>query len=129
MGRVLLTEENLKELRKNKYVLESDEIRIIYSNEFKLLFIEQYQNGVLPKQIFRNAGFDPKMLGAKRIERCTARWRVLLNGGKIEIPPDIKQIAIAKKKKKKEVNRKIRSQQTKIERLLKENDLLKKSTE
>ena len=82
MGRVLLTEENLIELRKNKYVLEANEIRIIYSNEFKRYFIEQYQNGVLPKQIFRNAGFDPKMLGAKRIERCTARWRVQTNGGK-----------------------------------------------
>ena len=84
MWRVLLTEENLKELRKNKYVLKADEIRIFYSNEFKLLFIEQYQNGVLPKQIFRNAGFDPKMLGAKRIERCTARWRVVSNEGKLK---------------------------------------------
>ena len=126
MGRVLLTEENLIELRKNKYVLEANEIRIIYSNEFKRYFIEQYQNGVLPKQIFRNAGFDPKMLGAKRIERCTARWRIQTNGGKIDIPMDIKENWTAKKKKTKAVNRKIRNQQLKIERLLKENDLLKK---
>ena len=28
-------------------------------------------------EIFKSAGFDPKMLGTKRIERAAARWREL----------------------------------------------------
>ncbi len=75
MGRGKLTGKELEELRRNPYVVEADEGRIIYSNEFKDYFIHEYMDGKKPGEIFRSAGFDVKALGSKRIERASARWR------------------------------------------------------
>lgn len=75
MARGRLSPEEVKILKENPYVLDVEETRIIYTNEFKFLFIQEYQNGKKPTQIFREAGFDPKMLGSKRIERATSRWK------------------------------------------------------
>lgn len=75
MGRGKLTEEEIEVLRSNPYVLDVNEHRILYSDDFKKLFMKEYQDGKKPTQIFRDAGFDPKMLGSKRIERACARWK------------------------------------------------------
>ena len=75
MARGRLSPEEVKNLKENPYVLDVEETRIIYTNEFKFLFIQEYQNGKKPTQIFREAGFDPKVLGSKRIERATSRWK------------------------------------------------------
>lgn len=75
MARGRLTEEEIKILRQNVYVSDVEESRIIYTNEFKFLFIKEYQSGKKPTQIFREAGFDPKILGSKRIERAAHRWK------------------------------------------------------
>ena len=37
--------------------------------------MEEYLAGKNPTMIFREAGFNPKVLGPKRIERAAARWR------------------------------------------------------
>ena len=126
MGKVLFTEANIIELKKNKYVIDVNETKIIYSNEFKMFFIEKYKEGHLPSWIFKEAGFDTKMLGSKRIERCASRWRVLSNDGEVRLSPDSKEIRLERNKKKKIVNRKIRLQQNKINKLKKEVELLKK---
>jgi len=75
MARGRLSPEEVKILKENPYVLDVEETRIIYTNEFKFLFIQEYRNGKKPTQIFREAGFDPKVLGSKRIERATSRWK------------------------------------------------------
>ena len=75
MARGRLSEEEVKILRQNPYVSDVEETRIIYTNEFKFLFMKEYLEGKKPTQIFREAGFDPKMLGSKRIERAAHRWR------------------------------------------------------
>lgn len=75
MGRGNLTQEEIKILLKNSFVLQVDNNRIIYTNEFKEYFMKEYLSGKGPTQIFAEADFDPKILGSKRIERAAARWR------------------------------------------------------
>ena len=75
MARGRLHEEDIAILRANPYVSDVDENRIIYTNEFKRLFMTEYQDGKKPTQIFKEAGFDPKILGSKRIERAAHRWK------------------------------------------------------
>lgn len=83
MGRGKLTIEEQQILRDNRYVLDVNENAIIYTNEFKLRFMREYMNGKKPTQIFRDAGFDIKMLGSKRIERATARWKESYRAGSL----------------------------------------------
>lgn len=75
MARGRLTEEEIKILKQNVYVSDVEEYRVIYTNEFKFLFIKEYMEGKKPTQIFKDAGFDPKILGSKRIERAAHRWK------------------------------------------------------
>ena len=75
MGRGRLSEEEIAQLKQNKYVIDANETRIIYSNEFKEFFMKEYKKGANPREIFRSGGFDPEVLGTKRIERACARWR------------------------------------------------------
>ncbi|WP_244609287.1 transposase [Bifidobacterium moukalabense] len=49
--------------------------RITYSNRFKVECIRRYLKGESARRIFRDAGLDPSLIGAKRIERCVARWK------------------------------------------------------
>lgn len=75
MARGRLSKEEVKILKQNPYVSDVEETRIIYTNEFKFLFMKEYLDGKKPTQIFVDAGFDPKILGSKRIERAAHRWR------------------------------------------------------
>lgn len=88
MGRGRLSQEEIQILRKNPYVLDAVETRIVYSNEFKHHFMKEYNAGKKPTQIFRDAGFDPKILGSKRIERCAHRWRESYAAGTLGIYQD-----------------------------------------
>lgn len=75
MGRGHFTKKEMDSLRKNPYVSDVNQTTIAYSSEFKHLFMNQYNAGRKPVQIFRDAGFDTAVLGSKRIERACARWK------------------------------------------------------
>ena len=75
MARGILTEEEIKILSQNKYVEIVSSHSIKYTYKFKCHFITELQAGKKPTQIFREAGLDPAILGSKRIERATARWK------------------------------------------------------
>lgn len=62
--------------------------RITYSREFKHHFMCEYLAGKKPTEIFRAAGFDPRMIGAKRIERASARWRKEYEAGTLVLESD-----------------------------------------
>lgn len=81
MGRGLLTREEIMILNQNPYVEKVQGNRIEYSEEFKKLFVKEYFSGKKPRVIFEDAGFDVRVLGNKRIERCSARWRELNASG------------------------------------------------
>ena len=66
MGINYFTDEQVEELRKNPYVASVTNKYINYTEEFKELFLVDYQNGMVPILIFQKYDFDPKILGSKR---------------------------------------------------------------
>ncbi|MDO5539545.1 MAG: hypothetical protein Q4F83_05665 [Eubacteriales bacterium] len=129
MGRGRLNKEEIRILGQNPYVVDVSEERVVYSDEFKRRFMKEYLEGKKPKQIFQDAGFDPAILGSKRIERAGARWRESFASGTLGdfqdavvkcherlLPPD--RVIRAQ-------NRQIDSLQVKIKRLQEENMQLK----
>lgn len=81
MGRGKFSENDIYLLQNNPFVDDVNEVRIIYSDEFKTFFMQKYKRGEKPTEIFKKAGFDPKILGSKRIERAAARWRESYEAG------------------------------------------------
>lgn len=109
MGRGYLSEEERKILLKNPYIRDVNGKRVSYSDEFKLHFIEEYKAGKWPQQIFREAGLDVSILGAKRIERAAARWRASYEDGslceyKATVPLKIKEKTAREKSLQEQVN-------------------------
>ncbi len=88
MGRGKLTQEEIKILKKNPNVISVNEDRIVYSDSFKRYFVEQYFMGEKPGNIFRSAGFDLKILGSKRVERASYRWRESFEAGTLGMYTD-----------------------------------------
>lgn len=75
MGVNYFTKDQVEFLSKNKYVIRVSEKAITYSEEFKNIFICEYEKGLFPKEIFEKYGFPFHMLGESRIENCSRRWR------------------------------------------------------
>ena len=88
MGRGKLRQWEIEKLRKNRFVADVTEDRVVYSDEFKQRFMEEYIEGQKPTQIFKDAGFDPSVLGSKRIERASARWRESYASGNLKLSND-----------------------------------------
>ena len=78
----IFTEEQVKALNENPYVIQATQRRISYTTDFKKLFVEKYAAGMTPREIFYQAGFDVMALGNKRIERASDRWRQMNNDGR-----------------------------------------------
>lgn len=85
MAGKVFTDEEKELLSKNPYVESVEATRIIYTEEFKIYYVKNYLEGKKPTEIFISAGFDPAVLGNKRIERASARWRKLYADGQLKI--------------------------------------------
>ena len=109
MARGMLSSAEMDVLKKNPYVEDVNRQRILYTYEFKCFFMEQYLAGKRPVDIFRQAGLDVPMLGEKRIERATARWRAMYAANGMEalrgqVKANAKKKAAARTKKKAEAD-------------------------
>ena len=120
MGHGTFTMYQILELKKNPYVENVTERRITYTEEFKRLFIKEYFEGKKPMRIFSDAGFDIKVIGSKRIERCSARWREANAVGRLGTPHKNNNFHEKNENEKQEMLRIIREQQKEIEVLKKE---------
>ena len=69
-----LTEEQIQELLKSKFVEKVFQNRIIYTNEFKLYALEQYQSGKPPVEIFVEAGINLDIVGRKDAVNLLLKW-------------------------------------------------------
>ena len=105
MAARLLSEENLEKLRTNKYVLSASSKRIVYAETFKQFFVEKYQQGYKPKEIFKLAGFDVEALGYKRIERASNRWLTASEVTRHRDEPRMERLEIKIAKQQAEINR------------------------
>lgn len=65
MGINYFTKEQIELLSSNKYVVNVSEKAITYSEEFKLIFLSEMNNGLTPKLIFEKYGFSYNVLGKK----------------------------------------------------------------
>ena len=88
MGNRYFTDEEVKLLQSNPYVKKVTKKSIAYSEEFKQLFIDDYENGMSPSSIFKKYGFDLNVLGENR-RRSFAR-RVKKQSKRIEGFKDIR---------------------------------------
>lgn len=112
MGQRKLTSEEIALLCENPYVKAISNDRIRYTKEFKVHFMKEYLEGKKgPTQIFREAGFDTKVLGPKRIERAAAHWKEAYGTGTL--------VACSCEKKQED------SHVAQLEALKEENKLLK----
>lgn len=137
MGRGKLTAEEIQILKENPNVLSVDEKRIVYTVEFKKHFMQEYLEGKRPTAIFREAGFTTELLGSKRIERSTARWKEAYYAGSLGSYKDVTLYHkermddpdLCKKEKEKLTfklaQRKLRDTQRQIQVLRAENEALK----
>lgn len=85
MAAKVFTEEQRQILSRNPNVESVEKTRIIYTEAFKSYYVKKYLSGKKPTEIFIEAGFDPAILGNKRIERASARWRKLYADGQLII--------------------------------------------
>lgn len=75
MSKTTFSDRAIKILQKNPNVLRVSSLAITYSDDFKNKFINEYLAGKLPRQIFEENGFDIDIIGIKRIETSSFRWR------------------------------------------------------
>lgn len=76
MSKILFTDKEVNKLRKNKYVKNVSNKAITYTDEFKekvVLETENYKK--FPRQVFEECGFDIDVIGIKRVENATYKWR------------------------------------------------------
>lgn len=67
MANKKFTEQEMLVLRNSKYVLDVSPSIVHFSAEFKKIFWEELSKGKLPRDIVKNLGIDPNLLGDTRI--------------------------------------------------------------
>lgn len=69
MGKNYFTDEQVQQLNMNPYVKKASNKAITYTDDFKITFTKKYLEGNPPSVILREMGFNPRILGKKRIDR------------------------------------------------------------
>lgn len=121
MSAKLLTEEQISLLAANPNVKKVTPKSIQFSEQFKLEFIERYDEGAQPSQIFRDAGFDVDSIGRIRFKRAYTNWLHKRRLGK-GVESEKKGRPLERELTQEEI---IARQQAKIEMLQQENDFLR----
>lgn len=123
------TEEQILELKNNKYVKNVTTKSISYTKEFKEHFIEETNKGKGPTRVFIESGFNPYIIGSERIRSFSKRTkRKHRNNESFDDNRGKKSTGRHKKKKEKELSTEEEIKQLRHENLMlkAENELLKK---
>ncbi len=90
------TQEEQEALRANPYTYKVTPAQLKFTAEFKAYFWEEYNKGILPKEILRSCGYEPEMLGDSRINGILLHIRETAKNGeefrsenKPRIPKDL----------------------------------------
>ena len=62
------TLEQIEQLRSNPYTYKVTDRKIFFTAEFKKAFYQKRQEGLTLKEAFISLGYDPEVLGDKRID-------------------------------------------------------------
>lgn len=121
MSNKKFNEDEQEKLRKNPWVKKVSDKSIQYSDEFREHFINEYNLGKGPTQIFIESGFDPTILGYDRIKQSSERFRKMDN--RIDGLKDMRSENSGRPSEKG------LSEEEKIEKLQEENKRLKQQLE
>lgn len=61
--------------QKNPNVKRTSQLAINFTDDFKNIFIDEYFGGKIPRQIFIDHGLHVELIGMKRIELDSYRWK------------------------------------------------------
>ena len=75
MPRNYFTDEQIKILEENPYVLKVSKANVVFTEDFKREFMRLYESGLGPSEILVKLGIDPKQLGKRRIDKLSDRIR------------------------------------------------------
>lgn len=75
MSKITFSDKEINILKKNPNIKRISKLSITYSDSFKRIFIEEYLDGKLPRQIFEENGLDINILGINRLEQSASRWK------------------------------------------------------
>ena len=101
------TEKEISLLSKNQYIKNLSKKAITYTDEFKRIFIAEYDKGKVPRVIFEESGLSAELVGLYRIKAASKRWRAAYkNGGALGLSdtrkgnsgrPSVKELSIEEK--------------------------------
>lgn len=127
MSKKIFSKDEIATLSNNKYVRNVSEKAITYTNEFKIHFIAEYSKGKSSRVIFKEAGFDIDIIGLKRIDCSSDRWRkAYKENGVIGLDDTRKNNNGRPRKRELTKDEIIQKQNAEIEYLKAEVELLKK---
>lgn len=126
--RTIFTKEQIIELKKNPCVFECRERSIHYTYEFKKRALELYNQGVKPKEIWRQANFDPEIWKKRYCGDTIKDWRRMVKRGGMEslIKSSGIQTDLGYKRAKEPEADRVRRLELQVQYLEKENDFLAK---
>lgn len=73
MPRNYFTDEQIEELKKCPYVLKVSKANVVFTDEFKNLYLELLNSGLGPSMSLNELGIDYKMLGQRRVGKLARR--------------------------------------------------------
>jgi putative transposase len=127
MSKITFSNKEIKILQKNPNVQRVSSLAITYTEDFKNKFINEYQAGKFPRQIFEENGFDIDILGIKRIEQSAFRWKKAFEKGGLIGLSDSRKTSSGRPLKRELTQAEIIDRQTaKIKLLEAQVELLKK---
>ena len=130
MSKKVFSDIEVTKLSKNKNISKVSNKAITYTFEFKKKFIDEYKTGKLPRLIFEEAGLDIEILGKKRIQTASNRWRkAFKEKGELGLK-DTRKTSFGRPLKRELTDlEKIKRLEAQIEYLKIENEFLKKLDE
>lgn len=75
------TQEEQEALRANPYTYKVTSAQLRFTAEFKAYFWDEYNKGILPKEILKSCGYEPAMLGDSRINGILLHIRETVKNG------------------------------------------------
>jgi transposase-like protein len=127
MNRRTFNQEQRVVIENNSSVQKCSDTTITYTKEFKLKALKQYEEGISPTEIFREAGFEMQLIGAETPRRSIGRWREIYRiKGMGGIETDARGRTGRPKKKWNTNTEKIQYLEAQVAYLKAENDFLAK---
>ena len=84
MNRNIFKKGILERIRESSYVKKCTNKSVTYTYEFKKMALEQYNQGVSSREIWRRAGFDINIWRQDYPRECLKRWRKIVKSNGLQ---------------------------------------------